>query len=136
MLHRGKPLAHFSDAYPAEPDEDVFPENAFAPYVESGRFLQREYVIPLREPPPRNFPHVRGVRHLFYARVSEDWRIDAYILMLAAADKAGWNEGFERLEGSLLGYEEWQTDAWLEFMRASSHAKNFPWLRRPAGTQT
>jgi hypothetical protein len=38
-------------------------------------------------------------------------------MMLAAAAKAGWNEGFERLEGSLLGYEEWQTDLHLERLR-------------------
>jgi len=46
---------------------------------------------------------VRGVRHLFYARTGEGWRIDAYIMMMAAAAKAGWSEGFERLQGSLLG---------------------------------
>ena len=129
MLERGKPLAHFSDAYPGEPDEATFPEQAFACYVESGRFVRRELVEPLREPPPNDHPHVRGIRHLFYARASEEWRIDAYIMMMAAAAKAGWSEGFERLEGSLLGYEEWQTDMHLERLRASPHAKNFYWLR-------
>jgi hypothetical protein len=29
------------------------------------------------------------------------------------AAKANWNEGLERLEGTLLGYEEWQDDAFL-----------------------
>jgi hypothetical protein len=33
MLERGKPLAHFSDAHPAEPDEEIFPEQAFSRYV-------------------------------------------------------------------------------------------------------
>ncbi len=136
MLHRGKPLAHFSDAYSSEPDEEIFPEEAFAPYVQSGRFVMRDFVVPLREAPPKRYPHLRGVRHLFYARAGEDWRIDAYIMMLAAADEAGWNEGFERLQGGLLGYQKWQADAWREFMRTSPHAKNFPWLRRTAGTQS
>jgi hypothetical protein len=77
---------------------------------------------------------VRGTRHLFYARPSEAWRIDAYIMMMAAAVKSGWSEGFERLEGSLLGYEEWQTDVHLERLRTSPHAKNFYWLRKPRST--
>ena len=135
MLERGKPLSHFSDAYPSEPDEEIFPEQAFTPYVESGRFVKREFVAPLSQPPPKNHPHVRGIRHLFYARAGEAWRIDAYILMMAAAAKAGWSEGFERLEGSLLGYEEWQTDLHLERLRTSPHAKNFYWLRRPSKMQ-
>jgi hypothetical protein len=130
MLEGGKPLAHFSDAYPAEPDEEIFPEQAFFRYVESGRFVKREFVEPLRQPPPKDLPHVRGIRHLFYACASEEWRIDAYIMMMAAAAKAGWNEGFERLQGSLLGYEEWQTDIHMERLRASPHAKNFHWVRR------
>ena len=130
-MRRGKPLAHFSDAYPAEPDEEIFPEQAFAPYVDTGRFVRREFVEPLREPPPKEHPHVRGIRHLLYARASEAWRIDAYIMMMAAADKAGWSEGFERLQRSLLGYEEWQTDVHLDRLRASPRAKNFYWLRRP-----
>ena|SRR5882672_10102709 len=130
MLERGKPLAHFSDAYPSEPDEEIVPELAFDPHVREGRFVKREFVEPLRESPPGH-PHVRGIRHVLFARAAEAWRIDAYIMMLAAAAKAGWSEGFERLEGNLLGYEEWQTDLHLKRLRLSSHAKNFPWLRKP-----
>ena len=128
MLTRGKPLAHFSDAYPADPDEDIFPELAFAPYVASGAFESRDYVSPLTEPAPLGHPHIRGIRHLFYARPHEAWRIDAYIMMLSASAKAGWSEGFERLEGALLGYEEWQTEIWLDRLRHSDHGKNFFWL--------
>lgn len=130
MLERGKPLAHFSDAYPGEPDEEIFPERAFSPHVEIGKFVKREFVEPISEPPSVDFPYVRGIRHVFYARASEAWRIDAYIMMMTAAAKAGWSEGFERLEGGLLGYEEWQTDVHLERLRASPHAENFHWLRK------
>jgi hypothetical protein len=36
------------------------------------------------------------------------------------AEKSGWNEGFERLEGNLLGYEDWQNDYHIEhFFRKS-----------------
>jgi hypothetical protein len=131
MLYKGKPLAHFSDAYPSEPDEAIFPELAFAPYVQAGRFVKREFVELLRGPPPKDHLHVRGIRHVFYARTTEAWRIDAYIMMMAAASKAGWSEGFERLEGSLLGYEEWQTDLHMERLRTGANAKSFYWLRKP-----
>jgi len=82
------------------------------------------------------------VAYVFYAKTAEAWRIDAYIMMMVAAAKAGWNEGFERLEGTLLGYQEWQNDVHIERLRASPHAKNFYWVRRPqsgaenAGTET
>jgi hypothetical protein len=129
MLERGKPLAHFSDAYPAEPDEEIFPERTFDPYVKNGTFVKRDFVEILGGPPPKDHPDVRGIRHLFFARSSEAWRIDAYIMMMAAAKRAGWNEGFERLQGSLLGYEEWQTDVHLERLRTGPHARKFYWLR-------
>ena len=89
MLNRGKPLAHFSDSYPSEADEEIVPELAFAPYVQSGRFVTREYVEPLPSPAPSAHPHVRGIRHVFYARSSEAWRIDAYVMMNAAAAMMG-----------------------------------------------
>jgi hypothetical protein len=52
MLERGKPLAHFSDAYPSEPDEQIVPELAFAPHVLDGKFVKREFVEQLSGPPP------------------------------------------------------------------------------------
>ena len=132
MLTRGKPLAVFADAYPPVPPEEIIPRKAFAPYVANGSFEMRVYVQPLREPPPPEFPGVRGAIHVLYARKSESWRIDAYIAMWAAADKSGWNHGFERLEGTLLGYTEWENDAHIEQALRSPHARNFPWLRRLA----
>jgi hypothetical protein len=35
-------------------------------------------------------------------------------LIWRAAEAAGWNEHFERLEGMLFGYEDWQNDWWIE----------------------
>jgi hypothetical protein len=57
------------------------------------------------------------MRRVLYALRGEEWRIDAYILMRKTADKSGWNEGFERLEGSLLGYLDWQNDFHIEQYR-------------------
>ena len=110
MLNRGKPLAVFSDSYPPVPPEEIIPRKAFAPYVANGTFEMRICVEPLREPPPPRFPHVRGIIRFLYAKKSEAWRIDAYLAMWDAAAKSGWSQGFERLEGTLLGYLEWQND--------------------------
>jgi hypothetical protein len=130
MLERGKPLAHFSDAYPPEPEEDIIPRDAFASHVANGTFEMCTFIKLLTSPPPSHAPHVRGTIHIFYARPNEAWRIDAYIAMMTAAAKAGWSEGFERLEGILLGYTESQIDAHIEHLLRAPHAKDFPWLRR------
>jgi hypothetical protein len=114
MLERNKPLAHFSDAYDEEPKEEVFPEISFQPYVASGRFVMRDFVIPDASLANERFPDARGIRHLFYAQAHEAWRIDAFIFMLWAWQKASWSDGFERLEGSLLGYSEWEIDRHME----------------------
>jgi hypothetical protein len=49
-------------------------------------------------------------RHALYALPGEVWRIDAYIAMWKQAAESGWSEELERLEGHLLGYEDWQND--------------------------
>lgn len=36
--------------------------------------------------------------------------------MKATGAKVGWSEGFERMEGYLLGYEERQNDLYIELM--------------------
>jgi hypothetical protein len=53
-------------------------------------------------------------RIVLYASKGHEWRINAYILLYQIAAKAGWSEGFERMQGSLLGYEEWQNDVFIE----------------------
>ncbi|ABE46711.1 hypothetical protein [Polaromonas sp. JS666] len=111
MLAGTKPLSVFSDVYPADPNPWVFPEDVFLPHVQSGRIIQREYTEIPEHPLPSPY---RGVRVLIYALAAEVWRIDAYILMRSIASKSGWHEGFERLEGALLGYQEWQTDVHLQ----------------------
>ena len=83
------------------------------PYIRSGQFEVRVFVELLLQPRPPNSTDARGVIHFLYARRSEAWRIEAYIAMMEAAAKSGWSPGFERLQGTLLGYTERQNDEHL-----------------------
>jgi hypothetical protein len=57
----------------------------------------------------------RHVGTIYYAPKGEEWRIPAMKLIRRASGLAGgWNEHFERLEGTLMGYEDWQNNWWLE----------------------
>jgi hypothetical protein len=120
MLAGTKPFAAFSDEYPSLHGLCVIPEREFEPHVVTGRIIKREYI----EPPVEGARVVKrqriGMRRVLYALPAEQWRIDAYRLLWKTAEKSGWNEGFERLEGALLGYEDWQNDYHIEhFFRKS-----------------
>ncbi|UUZ49180.1 hypothetical protein LP420_01675 [Massilia sp. B-10] len=106
MLAGEKPFAAFSEYYPATGDDEVIPESVFAPYVASGLFSKAEHFIPGKEN--------RTLRLVLYARNGEEWRIRAYVLVRTTAAKCGWSEGFERMEGSLLGYSDSQNDIFIE----------------------
>jgi hypothetical protein len=112
MLEGTKPFASFVGEYPPNPEIEEIPDRLFDPYVTTGKFIKREF-IELR-------PHGRalGLRRVLYSLPSESWRIDAYIVLLQTASKTGWNESLERMEGSLLGYEEWQNDAYFSALKA------------------
>jgi hypothetical protein len=109
MLAGDKPLAAFSESYPSTMDYEFIPESRFDPYVTDGLFFKREYILPEKT-------NRRKTRVVLYARKGEEWRVEAYILLKQTADKSGWGEGFERMEGSLLGYEEWQNDIYIATM--------------------
>jgi hypothetical protein len=106
MLVGDKPFAAFSEQYPSNPEYEFIPERLFDPYVKTALFVKREYVLSQK--------NNRKTRMVLYAKKTEEWRIDAYILLKKTAEKTGWSEGFERMEGLLLGYEEWQNDIYIE----------------------
>jgi hypothetical protein len=114
MLAGSKPMSAFVDDHPALHGLYIIPERQFEPYVAAGRIAKREMI----DPPGEDAPVVRGQRigsrRVLYALPAEVWRIEAYLLLWRTAEKAGWNEGFERMEGSLLGYEDWQNDVHIE----------------------
>jgi hypothetical protein len=114
MLAGRKPLAVFSGAHPSIPDREEIPERLFDPHVVAGKFIKRERISgghPAAESAGKTMPATRTV---LYALPQHAWRIDAYFLLRDTAARAGWSEGFERMEGSLLGYEDWQNDIFIE----------------------
>ena len=114
MLKGTKPLTAFWGAYPSIPDREEIPERLFDPYVAAGRFVKRERVFEARPSGVAGGELRHSTRIVLYALPQEAWRIDAYLLLQDTAAKSGWNEGFERMQGSLLGYEEWQNDIFIE----------------------
>jgi len=110
MLAGTKPLAMFIEVLPAE--AGLIPEAAFAPHVRSGRLVMREIITPASGVP--DCPEGLSVRHVLYALPEEAWRIEAMLLVCGvAASIRRWDEGLERVTGKLLGYEDWQIDAFL-----------------------
>lgn len=41
---------------------------------------------------------------------------------LRCLTKNRWNEDFERIQGMLIGYEEWQMDWWIAYIREQKRA--------------
>ncbi|WP_067064971.1 hypothetical protein [Roseateles chitosanitabidus] len=107
ILAGEKPLAVFHEVFPTDPADSFIPDEYFAPYVESQGLVRREHVQRSRH---------GAIRYVLYATAGQQWRMDAYVLMLTVAAKEGWNPGFERMEGALLGYEDWQNDVYMEMM--------------------
>jgi hypothetical protein len=104
MLAGKKPLSVF---YSISLSTDISlgaPHDKFEPYIKAGRFVVREYIEIDQQ------DNSLSMRWILYALPAEAWRIDAYILMKKTARLCGWNDGFERFEGSLLGYTDEQNN--------------------------
>lgn len=111
MLNQGKPLSMFYDEVSVLPNEDIIPEEKFAPYVNAGRFVRSEEVL--------NFGYDGRlgreaiIKYVFFAQASEAWRIPAMILVKKVFLRTGRNpEEMERIESHLLGYTDEEVDAW------------------------
>jgi hypothetical protein len=105
MLEGSKPLAYFCDWCPPNSSVEVIPERLFDAQVAKGRFVKREFLTST---------FGRCNRIVMYALPQQEWRVDAMMLLLETSAKSGWNEGFERMQGALLGYEDWQNDIFIE----------------------
>ena len=116
MIEGRKQFARMGGEY--YPPNCHFDENLFDRCVAQG-LLHKEvelekFAEPLRLKDGLVF---EGLRTVYYTRKGEEWRIPAWKLISKASRKSGWNENFERLEGMLFGYEDWQNDWWIEDLR-------------------
>jgi hypothetical protein len=111
MLAGEKPLASFMGS-PAVADSWEIPEKYFDPYVAEGRFRKHDERHVLSKPDAR--ARNAAVRHVLYALSGEEWRINEYRSLLQRANMEGWSELLTRKQGSLLGYADWQNDAFIE----------------------
>jgi hypothetical protein len=115
MLAGKKPLAFFCDEIDFYPDDEIFPEQKFQPFVETGRFVRGAFLIEgeFIEKLGRNAQW----QFVFFALAEEAWRIPAMIQLIQIRSRTPrmWqSEGLERYESSLLGYTSEEIDAWCD----------------------
>jgi len=109
LLEDRKKLAWFVYAYPRE--EAFAGEEAFDRWVTNG-VLHKEVVYQPFEKPVGDLSEGRSV---YYTPKGEEWRISAHKLIEKASQRSGgWNDHYERLQGMLFGYEDWQNDWWIK----------------------
>jgi hypothetical protein len=113
LLDGRKKLACMSHAYPPTTFDG---EHRFDHWVAEGLLHREEFIEPI-DPRLREYQlgEFLGQRTVYYTPKGEEWRIPAMRLIWYASGKSGgWNEYFERLEGMLFGYEDWQNDWWID----------------------
>ena len=128
MLDGTKPLAVFYAEIGELPNEELIPEDSFAPFVSSGQFVRGETIEEGQHHP--NLRRNVSVKYVFFALKAETWRIDAMKLLRRESGRSGWSEACERMEGSLLGYTDEENDAHIKRALQDPQAKVFPWVRR------
>ena len=107
LLEGRKKLARMSDSYPPMTFDG---EDRFDHWVALGK-LHREEVI---EPFDMRIRGFLGIRTVYYTLKGKEWRIPAMKLVWDASQQSGgWNEYFERLEGMLFGYQQAESDWWI-----------------------
>lgn len=106
MLKGVKPMAMFSDIVGKEPECVIRYLRLFDRQVNAGRFQRRVVNEPVLLRPDWQ------ARRIFYTLPGETWRIDAMLELIGHYGE--WTNGHERSFGTLLGYEDWQNDIWLE----------------------
>lgn len=114
-----KPLSAFTGRIPPDDTFVEIPEHLFDTYVEEG-FLRKHEIREMEDRPVRG---IQGHRIVLYAKTGEEWRLNAYALVRSVGNKIGWSERLIRLEGTLLGYEEWQNDAYIAQMNRNKPAR-------------
>jgi hypothetical protein len=114
LLDGTKKFARMGAAYPPHRHHG---EERFDRYVAEGLLHKEVSLEPFPEPYTlKDGRVIEGRRDAYYTPKGEEWRIRAWKLIFAASRKSEWNEDFERIEGMLYGYEEWQIDWWIDHL--------------------
>jgi hypothetical protein len=115
LINGTKQFARELELYPPHRH---FQEELFDRFVSEGVLHKEVFVVPFPAPIKlRDGCTYEGEREVCYTRKGQEWRIPAWRLIRAAFQKSRWNDDFERLEGMLFGYEEWQMDWWIAHIR-------------------
>jgi hypothetical protein len=107
LLDGRKKLARMTDLYPPTTFDG---EDRFDHWVAEGVLHREEVKEAFNAPRTVRGQVYLGHRTVYYTPKGEEWRIPAMKLIWRAGR---WNEDFERLEGMLFGYEDWQNDWWI-----------------------
>lgn len=103
MIAGKKPLAVFAHE-PAEGFEksDALAGQDFDRYVKSGTIFEHVRTRQV-EGPDRS---IIRISYYFYTLKGEEWRVEAYCMLLDMLHNKGWCSHLEWLQGTLLGYTE------------------------------
>jgi hypothetical protein len=121
MLAGKKPLAVFAhERVEGFKKSDALAGQDFERYVATGTIS--EHVRSFERQLPDGSPV--SIDYYFYALPGEEWRVQAYCLLLDMLHKTGWCSHLEWVEGTLLGYTEEQNQYHLSRRypeRSSNH---------------
>jgi hypothetical protein len=131
LLEGRKPFAQMSDVYPPKRH---FDEDRFDRYVAQGVIHKEVVVEPFAKPLHVHGRVYEGQRIVYYARKGEEWRIQASKLIWSAAMRTSWSDDFERMEGMLFGYEDWECDWWIAHRRSRRDDCAAPLANRDRGS--
>ncbi|HET7805690.1 MAG TPA: hypothetical protein VFL53_15715 [Pseudolabrys sp.] len=110
MLNGDKPLSMFVESIPTK--FEVFSEQDFDRLVSQGKLVKHVSI----ETIPALGGKTGKIRRVLYALPSEEWRIEALLLVQAlyVSLAPGWRPDLERLIGLLLGYSRRDIEKFLD----------------------
>ncbi|KAA3450923.1 hypothetical protein C7I87_09330 [Mesorhizobium sp. SARCC-RB16n] len=103
MLAGTKPLAVFShERVDGFEKSDALADQDFAPHIGDGMLSEhvRTFQIPLSQ------GATLDIDYWFYALKGEEWRVEAYSLLLDLLHRGAWCPQLEWQQGKLLGYTD------------------------------
>lgn len=120
MIAGKKPLAVFThERVDGFEKSDALAEQDFSRLVANGTVSEHVRTFQSQRPDGSSV----NIDHYFYTLKGEEWRVQAYCLLLNMLHNKGWCSHLEWLQGTLLGYTEEQNQYHLSrrFQQSSNH---------------